>query len=279
MSRILPGLSRAEAALPLAAQAFAQLLAARENVLAVGHHRLNVTDAAAHRLFWGEVLGGKLSRFGETDAVKLPNALLLLRVQDPTGGSSGSTVEHLGFSVPDLRGIVPRLQAAGIPMVTAQVVAGCEGDIHYSADQNLHLAFAEAPDGMRVELMEDKALGGTVAHHIHIYTEDDASAQAWYAEHFEGKPGMRGRFRKVDVPGIELSFALSGGPVQPTKGRVLDYIGFAVDRLEEFCAGLERKGVCFDMPFANVEGTKVFEAALTDPWGTFISLTEGLDPA
>ena len=241
----------------------------------IGRHRLNVTDLAAHRRFWVELLGGRLSRFGGADVVSLPGALLLLRVQHPTGGSSGSTVDHLGFGVPDLRGLVRRLQAEGIQMVTARVVTGCEGIIHHSTEQDLHLAFAQGPDGMRVELMEDGALDGTAGHHIHIYTEDDAAAQAWYAEHFDGERGTRGRFRKVDIPGIELSFARSGGPSEPTKGRVLDHIGFKVDGLEKFCKRLGREGIRFDRPFTRIEGTGASEAALTDPWGTGISLTEG----
>lgn len=261
MSRILPGLSSAAPACPPAVR--------------VGRHRLNVTDLAAHRRFWAGLLGGKLSRRGEADVVSLPGAQLLLRVQDPSGGSSGSTVDHLGFGVPDLRGLVRRLQEEGTQMVTAQVVGGC-GSIHYSTDQDLHLAFARGPDSMRVELMEDRALDGTAGHHIHIYTEDDAATQAWYAEQFDGKPGKRGRFRKVDIPGIELSFARSGGPSEPTKGRVLDHIGFEVDGLEKFCKRLDRNGIHFDRPFTRIEGTGASEAALTDPWGTGISLTEGL---
>ena len=161
-------------------------------------------------------------------------------------------------------------------MVTARVVGGCVGSIHYSADQDLHLAFARGPDGIRVELMEDRALDGTAGHHIHIYTADDAAAQTWYAEHFDGEPGTRGRFRKVDIPGIELSFARSAGPSEPTKGRVLDHIGFEVKGLERFCERLGRKGIRFESPFTRIEGSGAFEAALTDPWGTGISLTEGL---
>ena len=268
MSRNLPGLSPAAPAAPRARRPVAQ-------PVRVGCHLLNVGDVAAHRRFWGGLLGGNLSRFGEGDVVSLPGAMLLLREQDPTGGSSGSTVDHLGFGVPDLRGLVRRLRAQGIQMVTARVVAGCEGSIHFSTDQGLRLAFAQGPDGMRVELMEDRGLDGTAGHHIHIYTEDDAATQAWYAKHFGGKPGTRGRFRKVDIPGIELSFARSAGPSEPTQGRVLDHIGLEVKGLERFCERLGRAGVRFDRPFTRVDGAGACEAALTDPWGTGISLTEG----
>lgn len=242
----------------------------------VGCHRLNVRDLAAHRRFWVELLGGSLSVFGEADIVSFPGALLLLRVNDPTGGSSGSTVDHLGFGVPHLRGLVRRLQAHGIEMVTSRVVRECEGSIHYSTDQDRELAFAQGPDGIRVELMEDGALDGTAGHHIHIYTVDDAAAQAWYAEQFDGKLGTRGRFRAVYVPGIELSFARSGAPVKPTKGRVLDRIGFEVDGLKNFCRYLGRRGICFDRPFTRNDETGISEAVFTDPWGTCISLTEGM---
>ncbi len=277
MSRVLLAIPLAAAALPLAAPSPAQLLAARENAFAVGHHHLNVTDLAAHKKFWGELLGGQLAKFGKTDVVKLPNTLLFLRVQDPTGESNGSTVNHLGFRVPDLRALVSRLKAAGVGTATTDVVANAKGDIHYLPDQDVYIAFVKGPDGMRVELMENKALKGIVSHHIHIFTEDDAATQAWYVKHFGGKPGIRGRFKKADVPGIELTFAPSDGPTKPTKGRVLDHIGFEVDNLETFCKKLESQGISFDIPFRKIENIGLSVAFLTDPWGTYIELTEGLD--
>ena len=267
----------AAAVLAAAPTAPAQLLAARDSAFAAGHHHLNVSDVEAHKRFWGELLGGELVKFGKSDVVKLPNMLLFLREQAPTGESDGSTVNHLGFRVPDLRAVVARLRAAGIEIVTTQVVAGAEADVHYNPDQDVHLAFAKGPDGMRVELMENKALAGITSHHIHVFTEDDAATQAWYVKHFGGAPGMRGRFRKADVPGIEVTFAPSDGATAPTKGRVLDHIGFEVDGLEAFCERLESQGVQFDIPFRRIEAMGLSVAFLTDPWGTYIELTEGLD--
>ena len=276
----MPGI---EAVLPLASAALlpassmlAQRLAARRSPFAAGHHHLNVSHPAAHLRFWVDLLGGEVAGFGETDVVKLPDTLLFLREQAPIAGSSGSTADHLAFGVPDLDDLLRRMKSAGVEVVTPRVVAGCEGDIHRSPSQDVRLAFVEGPDAMRVELMEDGELRGTIIHHVHIYTEDDAATQAWYARVLGGKPGSRGPFRKLDVPGIELSFARSERPSDPTEGRVLDQIGFEVDDLEEFCKGLGRKGIRLDRPFTRIEGTGVSEAALTDPWGTRISLTEGL---
>ncbi len=267
----------AAAALASVPAASAQLLAARESAFAAGHHHLNVSDLDQHKRFWGELLGGETARFGQTDVVKIPNMLLFLREREPTGASDGSSVNHLGFRVPDLRGVIRRVQAAGLEIVTTQVVAGAVSDIHYNADQNVHMAFVKSPDGLRVELMEDRSLEGIVAHHIHVFTADDAATRDWYVRHFGGQPGMRGRFRKMDVPGIEVTFAAAPDGTAPTKGRVLDHIGFEVDNLEAFCEELESKGVKFDVPFREIPAMGLSVAFLTDPWGTYIELTEGLD--
>ncbi len=277
MSRYLLALSLAGLGLGLATPLPAQLLAARNNPFAVGRHHLNVTDIDAHKKFWGELLGADLVKFGGTNVAKLPNALLFLRVQDPSGESNGSTVNHLGYRVPDLHGLAPKLTAAGFEMVTKDVVSGATKDVHYNESQDVYMAFVKGPDGIRVELMENKALVGIVSHHIHIFTEDDGATRDWYVKHFGGKPGTRGPFKKADVPGIELTFAPTDGPTEPTKGRVLDHIGFEVDNLEAFCKKLESQGVTFDIPFRKSESMGLSVAFLTDPWGTYIELTEGLD--
>jgi extradiol dioxygenase family protein len=56
---------------------------------------------------------------------------------------------------------------------------------------------------------------------------------------------------------------------------MLDHIGFEVTNLEEFCRELEAKGVEFDVPY-TVRPSGIAVAFLTDPWGTYIELTEGL---
>ena len=67
-------------------------------------------------------------------------------------------------------------------------------------------------------------------------------------------------------------------PPLPTKGRSLDHIGFEVEDLEAFVASLEAKGIKIEAPIRQVPNTKVKIAFLTDPWGTYIELTEGLAP-
>jgi hypothetical protein len=61
-----------------------------------------------------------------------------------------------------------------------------------------------------------------------------------------------------------------------TKGRTLDHIGFEVTNLEAYCKKLEGNGVKFDEPYSKSRHKDFASAMLTDPWGVFIELTEGL---
>ena len=56
---------------------------------------------------------------------------------------------------------------------------------------------------------------------------------------------------------------------------MLDHIGFEVTNLEAFCKKLEAAGIKFDRPYGKL-ASGFGLAFLTDPWGTYIELTEGL---
>jgi catechol 2,3-dioxygenase-like lactoylglutathione lyase family enzyme len=115
-------------------------------------------------------------------------------------------------------------------------------------------------------------------HHIHIYVPEAniLAVKAWYTRMFGGTPGKRSQYDAVDLPGVNLNISSrSQTPGAPTKGRMLDHIGFEIADLEAFCRRLATMGITFDQPFKkNPDG--VATARLTDPWGTSIELTEGL---
>jgi catechol 2,3-dioxygenase-like lactoylglutathione lyase family enzyme len=62
----------------------------------------------------------------------------------------------------------------------------------------------------------------------------------------------------------------------PIRGRSLDHIGFEVRNLEAFVRELEAKGVRMDRGYTEVAALGIAIAFLTDPWGTYVELTEGL---
>jgi predicted enzyme related to lactoylglutathione lyase len=116
-----------------------------------------------------------------------------------------------------------------------------------------------------------------IAHHIHFNVPADqvAVAKDWYAANFGGVRGKRWRYEAVDLPGINLNFSAAVEPLAPTKGRMLDHIGFEVVNLESFCRRLEAAGVKFDRPYSKLP-SGLGLAFIEDPWGTTIELTEGL---
>jgi catechol 2,3-dioxygenase-like lactoylglutathione lyase family enzyme len=260
-------------------EAGAQLIAARESPVAMGHIHLSVSDVGAQRDFWKGQLGAEETSLGPIPVMKLPNLLVLLREGDPEGGSEGSSVDHIGLQVPDVNAVVVRLQAGGYPIITRQVIPPAEGDVFYIENQDARVAFVLAPDQVKIELFENRQLGRPIAnHHVHFATTEIAATQAWYADVFGAVPGQRGSFAAADLPGVNLTFSASASQPVGTRGRALDHIGFEVRNLERLCDRLQAVGIELDRPYSVLEGLGGLGSAfLTDPWGTYIELTEGLD--
>lgn len=261
--------------------ASAQLLAAKEGPVVYGHHHLNVTDIDAQMKFWVDALGGTAIPFGQRQVVRFPNVLIALTEQVPTGGTKGTTVNHLGFRVPSVRDALASVREAGFPIVTREELPPSlkvEDDMAHIADQDTYVAFVMAPDDVKVELFENRTQTEPIAlHHIHFAAQDVAAMQAWYVKVFDAVPGMRGSFAAADLPGVNLTYSPSSEPLDGTKGRSLDHIGFEIDGLEAFCKRLEEIGVTFDRPYQEIESLGLAIAYFTDPFGTYVELTEGLD--
>ena len=91
------------------------------------------------------------------------------------------------------------------------------------------------------------------------------------------KPGVRNQAPVADVPGAQLRFAKTDTPAAPTKGRVLDHIGFDVKDLQGFIKKLEAAGIKMDRPYTPTDNGGAL-AFITDPWGTSIELNERPNP-
>ena len=76
----------------------AQLAAPGESGVVMGHLHLAVKDLDAHRKFWG-ALGGTPVQNGTLALIQFPGTFVMLRQAEPTGGTMGSTVNHVGFLV------------------------------------------------------------------------------------------------------------------------------------------------------------------------------------
>jgi catechol 2,3-dioxygenase-like lactoylglutathione lyase family enzyme len=263
------------------APAWAQLLSAKEGPIVYGHHHIYASDVGAHRQFWADALGGvpiKVANY-PGEIFRFPNVFVYLSARTPSGGTKGTVVNHVGFETRDIRLAVDKLKAAGFRMVTREELPDSytvTNDLGQRPGGNV-VAFVMGPDDIKVELIENKAIAHPlVMHHVHFAAPDIPKMQAWYGDIFGAKPGTRAGFQAADLPGVNLTFSGTQEPVVPTRGRALDHIGFEVKNLEQFCKDLEAKGVKFDRPYTKMPQLGVAIAFLTDPWGTYIELTEGL---
>ena len=268
-----------------AARASAQLLAAKDGPIVYGHHHLAVSNVADHKKFWVDALGGTAITIGtqNREIIKFPNALLFMNPGMPTGGSRGSTVNHIGFSVPNLRQAVDKLKAGGYKMVTAAeapATVKVQDDIGLTSGGDVSgIAYVIGPDDIKVELVEiKKQTMPIVSHHVHFFSQKPEEVQAWYVKIFGSKARAAATNGIIgsDLPGIGLSVSNSPTPVVGTRGRVIDHIGFEVKGLEEFVKTLGAQGIKLDRPYTPVPALGISIAFITDPWGTYIELTEGL---
>src|SRR3954452_11985606 len=88
--------------LSLAPLALAQILPPNAAGVSMGHLHLNVKDIDENKKFFVDQLGGKAKKLGAIDLVEFPGALVFLKKAEPSGGSDGSIINHIGFLVRDL---------------------------------------------------------------------------------------------------------------------------------------------------------------------------------
>ena len=284
MKRTLASLVSALLVLVSSSAASAQIVAAKDGPIVYGHHHLNTTNMEAEKKFFVETLGGRLIKIGtsNTEIVEFPGVLIFFRsTPAPTGGTRGTTVNHIGFSVANLRQVVDKVKANGFLMITTTEAPGREvkDDIAGPLQPGgASIAFALGPDDLKVEFVEAKPQAIPIRlHHVHFFNPKNTEMQAWYVKTFGATPRNGGPFPAGDLPGVALNFSPSTDPVVGTKGRALDHIGFEVKNLEAFCKKLQADGMSLAVPYRQVPALGIAIAFLTDPWGTYIELTEGLD--
>jgi catechol 2,3-dioxygenase-like lactoylglutathione lyase family enzyme len=257
MKRLIWTLSLAVLLAPLAS--WAEIPPPNTAGVSNGHWHLNVRDVEANTKFFVAMGGTALK--DQPGVIEFPDVVVRLRAQAPTGGSVGTVINHVGFLVPNVQQSVAKWKAAGLKT---------------EPGNRPEQSFVYTPDDLKIEILEEKSMTVPIKnHHVHFYVSESAipEMQAWYVKTFGAKPGMRGQFQAADIPGVNLSFAKSDTPTVPTKGRVLDHIGFEVKHLEAFCKKLEANGIKLDRPYGKTD-TGVGIAFITDPWGTQIELNE-----
>ena len=250
----------------------AQLLPSNDLGMSMGHVLLNVSSVEAHRTFWVSQFDAKPVIVGELQGVTVPGVVILFRVQQRSGPSEGTTINHLGLKLRSLATYTARFDAAGLKYDPPRI-----------GRETTPQTYVTGPDTFRMELVEDSRLPApVVSHHLHYWLEQPVDVKKWYVQKLFLKPTMRGPYDSGDVPGMNLTFAPLGSqkvPGVPTKGRLMDSIGFDVAGLQAYVAKLKANGLTFDIPYGRDRELGLMSATLTDPWGVTIRLTEGLSKA
>jgi catechol 2,3-dioxygenase-like lactoylglutathione lyase family enzyme len=233
----------------------------------MGHWHLNSANIEANKkIFVG--MGGTASEGNGLHRVTFPGVVIILNVRNPApskGGTRGSVVNHVGFVVNNVQEQVAKWKANGVAVLPG-------------GNNRTDQAYVETPDGLRVEILEDKNQKVAIRHeHVHFFLPEAeiAKSQAWYGKIFGAKAGTRGQNNAAvaDVPGAQLRFNKADKAQEPTKGRTLDHIGFDVVDLKAFIKKLEAEGIKLDRPYTEqAPGTAL--AFITDPWGTYIELNQ-----
>jgi len=269
----------------------AQLEPPNQLGVAMGHLHLVVKDVEANKRFFA-LFGGTPLEVDDTEAMKFPGVLILLtpghpappgklRTQVfcgcPDDGLEMSMVNHVGFNVKDYDEAYEKFKAAGYRIE----------DFHNTKGRS----FFFSPDGLMFEVAQSRNVTAAAGElHLHTFVNDmppkDRDHQVvpwemflWYQKMFGATlmSGGPGSGLGDDVPGVRLRISQTRLTVEPTRGHVLDHIGFEVRNLEAFCKQLEASGVKLDKPYSTTRHHAFASAELTDPWGTTIELTEGLN--
>jgi catechol 2,3-dioxygenase-like lactoylglutathione lyase family enzyme len=259
------------------------------------HLHLNSTDPAAAIKFYTSKFDCEKGRFaGLVDAVWAQKSwLLFTKVNSPPPWELTSAVWHFGWGAEDMPATYQKQLESGTRFFTPLT----------QLSANFYYAYVESPDRALIEL-------NTANHHhfghLHLFSEDPVSAGEWYMKHFgatrrgnpQTPPSREPRFRNGFQIGPSMSLMMDNVniiiyPVQysrkayadhwkpgqasisPTKGRVVDHVGFSVDDLPAAIERLQKEGIKITDGMRSIANGKVKFAFIEGPDSIRIELVEG----
>ncbi len=229
----------------------------------VDHIHLNVPDQAAAVAWYQKYFGGQ-PMAEAPDRVMLGDTRLIFLKKADAQPSSGSALDHIGFSFADLDAKMKELEAAGVKIVTpVREVPGL-----------FKLGFVEDPWGTRIEVVQDPEKLGL--HHVHLRGPDPAAILTWYADHFGGEVAkLKGRLDGVRLSGVWL--LAQRGDATPSEGHAIDHFGFRTADLDAVTKTFKAQHVTFTTeprPLKLASGTMVHFAYIEGPAGAKVELVQ-----
>jgi lactoylglutathione lyase len=187
--------------------------------------------------------------YGDTRLIFLKN--------DKGQPSTGSAIDHIGFSVADLDAKMKEFETAGVKIVNpVRDVPGL-----------FKLAFVEDPWGTRIEVVQDSEKLGL--HHVHLRAPDPAATLAWYKEKFGGETAkLKDRIDGLTFSGVWL--LVQRGDATPSEGHAVDHIAAKTTEYK----GQGVKFITEPRPLKLASGVMVNFAYVEGPAGAKIELVQ-----
>jgi catechol 2,3-dioxygenase-like lactoylglutathione lyase family enzyme len=251
------------------------------------HVHLNTTDPAAAIDFYTSKFKARQESYaGLGDAVWTGDSwLLFTKVAAPPPSELLSGIWHIGWGAEDMQATYQQQLARGTRFATpitdiSDLVGG---------NRSFFYAYVDGPDHVLIEL-------NTARHHnfghVHLFSADPPAAGAWYAKELglRSFPQTEKRiYRNVQVAPAAFVTAdhvsmiiypleYRGGTIVPTRGRVIDHLGFSVEDLDATLARLRNDGVKVTAePHSLAEG-RIKSAFIEGPDQVAIELLQDSTP-
>ena len=173
-------------------------------------------------------------------------------MQPPKGPTRGTTLDHIGFAVPDVPALTTKVVANGYRLTVGREPAPGETASPPTAGNYGRFSYIVGPDGVKVELVTntDADAPPIKHHHVHFVNREFVAMQQWFMKAFDAtlRDGQTDFFIGADLPGVGYSLNffswLPAENLVGTRGRAVDHVGFEVRDLAAFCNGSTPKASC-----------------------------------
>ena len=210
------------------------------------HHVHITTSSPAKGIEWYTEHLGCEPLADRDDAASCDGIELVFVPQPTTGGTQGTGVNHIGFSVPDLPAKMAELEAVGVRGSGVRLQRFPDGSMVQDIPGLFKVAFIFDPWGTRIELVEDQDYLGF--HHVHLSATAPAATLAFYRDVMGGEEAtLRGQLAGLRFGDVWLlnSEHPEGTTPATTEGRAIDHVGFVVGDLDTEAGAMRRAGVRF----------------------------------
>ena len=261
------------------------------------HVHLNSTDPAAAISFYTHTFDCEEGKFaGRLNAVWAQKSwLLFTKVPAPAPAEIVSTIWHIGWGAEDMPATYKKQIDAGTKFETPITDISALAGMVPNSGKFLY-AYVDGPDHALIELntSSNHRFG-----HVHLLSKDPVAAAEWYEKHlgiparknpkeriYEGFPVGPSASLQADNVNIiifPMAYAKKQWPevwkdrtdFEPTKGRVIDHIGFSVDNLQATIDRLRSEGVKITAEPKSIAAMNLKYAFIEGPDKISIELVEG----